>query len=132
MASIFTKIIQGEIPAYKVAEDDFFLAFLDIHPQVPGHTLVVPKEEIDRIWDLPTDLLAGILPFAKRVALALEQVFPCERCAMQVIGLDVPHAHVHLLPIQRAGEMNPSSTRQPWTDADFKDAQARIIAALES
>lgn len=132
MASIFTKIIQGEIPAYRVAEDDFFLAFLDIHPQMPGHTLVVPKEEIDRIWDMPTELLAGILPFAKRVALALEKVFPCERCAMQVVGLDVPHAHIHLLPIRHAGEMNPSIARHPWTETDFKNAQARIKAALES
>jgi histidine triad (HIT) family protein len=124
MASIFTKIIRGEIPAYKIAEDSEFLAFLDIHPQVPGHTLVIPKEEIDRIWDLPDHLLSRIMPFAKRVALALEKTFPCERCAITVIGLDVPHVHVHLLPIQRAGDVNPSTPRRGWSEAEFKDAQA--------
>lgn len=132
MASIFSKIVHGEIPAYKIAEDESFLAFLDIHPQVPGHTLVIPKVEVDRIWDLSAELLSSILPFAKRVAQALEKTFPCERCAVQIIGLDVPHAHVHLLPIKRAGEMNPSAPKTPWTEADFKNAQARIKAALES
>ena len=102
MPSIFTRIVRGEIPSYKVAEDETFLAFLDINPQVPGHTLVIPKMEVDRIWDLPSDLISGILPFAKCVALALEKTFPGRRCAVQVIGLDVPHAHVHLLPIQQA------------------------------
>lgn len=132
MPSIFTRIVRGEISAYKVAEDEHFLAFLDIHPQVPGHTLVIPKAEVDRIWDLPAELLSAILPFSKRVALALEKTFPCERCAVQVVGLDVPHAHIHLLPILRAGEMNPSAPRQPWKEADFTDAQVRIKAAMQS
>jgi histidine triad (HIT) family protein len=131
MASVFTKIVRGEIPAYKIAEDDDFLAFLDINPQVPGHTLVIPKVEIDRIWDLPDDLLARVMPFAKRIALALEKAFQCERCAMSVIGLDVPHAHVHLLPIQKAGDVNPSTPRRAWSESEFKDAQDRIKAALE-
>ena len=131
MPSVFTRIINREIPAYVVAEDDEFLAFLDINPQVPGHTLVIPKAEVDRIWDLPDGLLSRILIFSRTVALALESAFPCERCAISVIGLDVPHAHVHLLPIQRASDMNPSNARKTWSEADFRDAQARIIAALK-
>ena len=131
MSSIFTKIVKRDIPAYIVAEDDDFLAFLDINPQVPGHTLIIPKQETDRIWDVSDELLSRILLFAKPVALALEKVFPCERCAVSVIGLDVPHAHVHLLPIQRASDMNPGNRSWKWSEEDFKNAQTRILAALK-
>ena len=131
MSSIFTKIVKRDIPAYIVAEDDDFLAFLDINPQVPGHTLIIPKQETDRIWDVSDELLSRILLFAKPVALALEKVFPCERCAVSVIGLDVPHAHVHLLPIQRASDMNPGNRSRKWSEEEFKDAQTRILAALK-
>lgn len=130
MASIFSKIVARAIPAYIVAEDENFLAFLDINPQVPGHTLVIPKTEVDRIWDVPDELLSRILLFAKPLALALEKAFTCERCAISVIGLDVPHAHMHLLPIQRASDMSPSNPRRPWTKKDFEEAQRKIIAAM--
>lgn len=132
MASIFTKIVRREIPAYIVAEDEEFLAFLDINPQVPGHTLVIPKTEIDRIWDVPDDLLSRILLFAKPLALALEKAFPCERCAINVIGLDVPHAHMHLLPIQKASDVSPSNPRRAWTKEDFEDAHHRILEAINA
>lgn len=101
MPSIFTKIIQGEIPSYKIAEDDRFYAFLDINPVEKGHTLVVPKEEIDYIFDLDDDTLSGIIQFSKRVAKAIETVVPCKRIGIAVIGLEVPHAHVHLVPLIR-------------------------------
>lgn len=99
MASIFTKIVEGEIPSHKIAEDDRFFAFLDIRPMARGHTLVIPKQEIDYIFDLDDDLLAGLMAFAKKVAKALEQCIPCERIGVAVLGLEVPHAHVHLVPI---------------------------------
>ena len=130
MSSIFTKIVRREIPAYIVAEDNDFLAFLDINPQVPGHTLVIPKSEVDRIWDVSDELLSRILLFAKPLALALERAFPCERCAISVIGLDVPHAHIHLLPIQMPSDMSPSNLRRRWTKEDFEDAQQRILANM--
>ncbi len=130
MASIFSKIVAGEIPAYRIAESDRFLAFLDINPQAPGHTLVIPKEETDNIWDLTDELLADLILFAKPIAKALEQAFDCNRCGMSVIGLDVPHAHVHLIPISSAADMNPGKLRIPVTKEDFEQIQARIGAAL--
>jgi len=99
MASIFTKIIAGEIPSYKIAEDDRFFAFLDIRPMAKGHTLVIPKKEVDYIFDLDDELLAGLMAFAKKVAKALEQCVPCERIGVAVLGLEVPHVHIHLVPI---------------------------------
>ncbi len=128
--TIFSRIIDGEIPAYKIAEDSQFLAFLDIHPQVPGHTLVIPKAEIDRIWDLNEELLRDILLFARPIALALEKAFDCERCALSVVGLDVPHAHVHLLPIQKAADMHHRSG-SALERISLEDAQKRILAALQ-
>ncbi|MFH1297051.1 MAG: HIT family protein [Bacteroidota bacterium] len=100
MATIFTKIVQGEIPCFKVAEDDRFLAFLDINPLAPGHTLVIPKEEIDYIFDIPDKLLADYFTFSKTVALAIEKVISCKRIGIAVVGLEVPHAHIHLVPLQ--------------------------------
>ena len=99
MASIFTKIVNGEIPSYKVAEDDNFLAFLDVNPNAEGHTLCIPKQEIDKLFDLDDPLYLGLMQFSKKVAIALEKTVPCKRIGMSVIGLEVPHAHVHLIPI---------------------------------
>lgn len=106
MASIFTKIVNGEIPCHKIAEDDRFLAFLDIMPLVPGHVLVIPKVEVDYIFDLDSEVLSGILPFSKTIAAKIEKVVPCERIGITVIGLEVPHAHVHLIPINGVADMN--------------------------
>jgi histidine triad (HIT) family protein len=106
MASIFSKIVSGEIPAYKVAEDDQFLAFLDIRPLAKGHTLVIPKKEVDYLFDLEEELLAAILPFARSVAKAIESVVPCERIGVAVVGLEVPHTHVHLIPINEVSDMD--------------------------
>ena len=105
MSSIFTKIINGEIPCYKIAEDDNFLAFLDVNPNAKGHTLCVPKQEIDKIFDLEDDLYIGLMQFSKKIAIALEKTVPCNRIGMAVIGLEVPHAHVHLIPLNEMGEM---------------------------
>ena len=105
MASIFTKIVNGEIPCYKIAEDDNFFAFLDINPNAKGHTLCVPKQEIDKLFDLDNDLYLGLMQFSKKIAFALEKTVPCNRIGMTVIGLEVPHAHVHLIPINEMREM---------------------------
>ena len=105
MASIFTKIINGEIPCYKIAEDSRYFAFLDIQPLVEGHTLVVPKQEVDYIYDLDDETLAGLHVFAKKVAQGIEKVVPCKRIAVSVIGLEVPHAHVHLIPFNDSVDM---------------------------
>jgi histidine triad (HIT) family protein len=105
MSSIFTKIINGEIPCYKIAEDDNFLAFLDVNPNAKGHTLCVPKQEVDKIFDIEDDLYLGLMKFSKKVAIALEKTVPCKRIGMAVIGLEVPHAHVHLIPLNEMSEM---------------------------
>lgn len=106
MPSIFTRIINGEIPCHKVAEDDRFLAFLDINPLREGHTLVVPKAEVDKFFELPGDVLSAILPFAQGVARKIAAVVPCDRIGVSVIGLEVPHAHVHLIPIDSMHDMD--------------------------
>ena len=105
MSSIFIKIIKGEIPCYKIAEDADFLAFLDVNPNAKGHTLCVPKQEIDKVFDLEDDLYLGLMQFSKKVAVALEKTIPCNRIGMAVIGLEVPHAHVHLIPLNEMDEM---------------------------
>src|SRR4249919_3885450 len=104
--TIFTRIIKGEIPAYRISEDEFFLAFLDINPLREGHTLVIPKTETDRFFDLGNEYLSSILVFAKPIAKAIEKSFPCNRCGMIVVGLEVPHAHLHLIPIDRVNDMD--------------------------
>lgn len=106
MASIFSKIVNGEIPSHKIAEDENYFAFLDINPLAKGHTLVIPKQEIDYIFDIEDDLLAGMHVFSKRVARAIEKVVPCERIGIAVIGLEVPHAHIHLIPINNIEDIN--------------------------
>lgn len=106
MASIFSRIVAGEIPCHRVAEDERFLAFLDIMPLAQGHTLVIPKVEVDRIWDLEPSLLGDLHVFSQKVALALEDAIPCQRVGQAVIGLEVPHAHVHLIPLNQVGDIN--------------------------
>lgn len=105
MSSIFAKIIKGEIPCYKIAEDDNFIAFLDVNPNAKGHTLCVPKQEIDKIFDIEDDLYLGLMQFSKKIAIALEKTVPCKRIGMAVIGLEVPHAHVHLIPLNEMDEI---------------------------
>jgi histidine triad (HIT) family protein len=105
MSSIFSKIIRGEIPCYKIAEDDNFLAFLDVNPNAKGHTLCIPKREINKIFDIEDELYLGLMQFSKKIAIALEKTVPCKRIGMAVIGLEVPHAHVHLIPLNEMDEM---------------------------
>lgn len=119
MASIFSKIAKGEIPCYKIAESDQFLAFLDINPVAQGHTLVIPKQEIDYYFDLEDDLLVGINLFAKRVAAALKKVVPCNRIGVAVVGLEVPHAHVHLIPIHSLHDMSFEKERLQFTSEEM-------------
>jgi histidine triad (HIT) family protein len=111
MSSIFSKIVQGEIPCHKIAEDDQFLAFLDVMPLVEGHTLVIPKLEIDYIFDLDPEVLAGLMKFAQRIAPAIKKAIPCKRIGVAVIGLEVPHAHVHLVPLNRMLDINFSQEK---------------------
>jgi histidine triad (HIT) family protein len=120
MASIFTRIINGEIPCYKVAEDDRFIAFLDVRPLKPGHTLVVPKKEIDYIFDLDEETLAGMIVFARRVALAMKEVIDCRRIGVAVLGLEVPHAHIHLIPLTRETDLLFTNPRISVTDEENK------------
>lgn len=103
--SIFTKIVNGEIPAYKIAEDENYLAFLDVNPNAKGHTLCIPKEEINKIFEMEDELYLGLMKFSKKVAIALEKTVPCKRVGMAVVGLEVPHAHVHLIPLNEMDEM---------------------------
>jgi histidine triad (HIT) family protein len=105
MSSIFTKIINGEIPCYKIAEDENFLAFLDVNPNAKGHTLCIPKKEINKIFEMEDDLYLGLMQFSKKIAVALEKTVPCKRIGMAVVGLEVPHAHVHLIPLNEMDEM---------------------------
>jgi histidine triad (HIT) family protein len=105
MSSIFTKIVNGEIPCYKIAEDENFLAFLDVNPNAKGHTLCIPKQEINKIFEMEDDLYIGLMQFSKKIAVALEKTVPCKRIGMAVVGLEVPHAHVHLIPLNEMDEM---------------------------
>lgn len=131
MATIFSKIVAGEIPSYKVAEDDKFYAFLDINPLVKGHTLVVPKKEVDYIYDLSDEELAAMHVFAKHVALAIQTAFPCRKVGEAVIGLEVPHAHIHLIPIQNESDMLFSNPKLKLSDEEFKSIAERIHNAWE-
>lgn len=129
--SIFSKIIAGEIPSYKIAENELFYAFLDIFPLVHGHVLVVPKAETDKIFDVPDETLAQLFAFAKPVAKAIEKAIPCNRCGIAVIGLEVPHAHMHLVPINYADDLNFTRPKLKLTPQELSDVQQKIIAALE-
>lgn len=127
MASIFTKIISGEIPCYKIAENDDFFAFLDINPNVKGHTLCIPKKEVNKIMDLDEETYLGLMAFSRKVGRALEKAIPCKRVGMTVIGLEVPHVHVHLIPLN---EMKDATFQQKvsFTEAEFK----AIVESIQS
>jgi len=131
MATIFSKIINGEIPCYKIAENDKFFAFLDINPLAKGHTLVVPKQEIDYIFDIDDDLIKEYMVFAKRVARAIKKVIPCQKIGVTVIGLDVLHAHIHLIPINTVYDMDFRKNKLQLTPAELQDIASRIAGAFE-
>lgn len=130
MATIFSRIVAGEIPCYKVAEDDKFFAFLDINPLVKGHTLVIPKQEVDYIFDLSDDDLAAMQVFAKHVAAAIKRAFPCIKVGQAVLGLEVPHAHIHLIPMQSEKDMLFSNPKLKLSDEEFRQIADAIRAAL--
>lgn len=131
MATLFTRIIQSEIPCHRVAENEDFIAFLDINPLRAGHTLVVPKMEQDYIFDLDDRTLSGMLPFAKRIAKAIKSVIPCNRIGIAVLGLEVPHAHMHLVPISKEGDLNFQAPRAKLSEEEFKELATKIAAAYE-
>ncbi len=130
MASIFTKIINGEIPCYKVAEDEHFFAFLDINPNAKGHTLCIPKKEVDKIMDLNEETYMGLMAFSRRVGLAIEKAMDCQRVGMSVIGLEVPHVHVHLIPLKTMADAT-FQNKASITEAEFLENVAAIKAALD-
>lgn len=132
MATIFSKIVAGEIPSYKVAENDDFYAFLDINPLVKGHTLVIPKREVDYIFDLSDAELAAMHVFAKHVALAIQKAFPCRKVGEAVLGLEVPHAHIHLVPMQNEKDMIFSNPKLTLSDEEFRSIATAIREAWES
>jgi histidine triad (HIT) family protein len=128
--TIFSKIIAGQIPSYKIAEDDHFFAFLDIFPLVKGHTLVVPKIETDKLFDLEDEYLSQLLVFTKPIAHAIENSFNCNRCGISVVGLEVPHAHVHLIPINSADDLNFNRKKLKLAPEEFQAIQSTLINAL--
>ncbi|HWC54382.1 MAG TPA: HIT family protein [Chitinophagaceae bacterium] len=128
--TIFSKIIAGEIPSYKIAENEKFYAFLDIFPLREGHTLVVPKTEVDNLFDLPEEYLNEILLFAQPIAKAIEKAFDCNRCGISVIGLEVPHAHVHLIPINSSNDLNFTQHKAKASDESLKKVQEKILNCL--
>jgi histidine triad (HIT) family protein len=130
MASIFTKIINGEIPGYTIREDEHFYAFLDVFPLRRGHVLVVPKQQTDKIFDLSPEELSGILVFAQPIAKAIEKAFPCNRVGITVIGLEVPHAHVHLVPISSANDLNFTQPKLKVTPEQLQEDQSKILKLL--
>ncbi len=126
MASIFTKIVNGEIPSYKIAEDDRFYAFLDINPLAKGHTLAIPKREVDYIFDIEDSLYKDLWAFARKVALAIEKVVPCERMGLTVLGLEVPHAHIHLVPINTVYDIDFKKPKLKLTEGEFEELAEEI------
>lgn len=128
--TIFSRIIAGEIPSYKIAEDEKFFAFLDIFPLREGHVLVIPKAEVDKLFDLDEDYLSGMLVFARPIAKAIESAFRCNRCGISVIGLEVPHAHMHLLPINSSNDLNFTQHKHRAKDEDLQRVQQAILAHL--
>ncbi|MBO7445492.1 MAG: HIT family protein [Bacteroidales bacterium] len=129
--TIFTKIVKGEIPCYKIAEDEHFFAFLDISPIAKGHTLVITKLQNDYIFDLPDDLLGKMMVFAKKVARGIEKAIPCKRIGVAVIGIDVPHNHIHLVPINGVGDLDFKGERVQLTKEEFADIAQKISASIE-
>ncbi len=130
MASIFTKIIRGEIPCYELARDEHFISFLDISPIQRGHALVVPLQEVDYIFDLPQAILTAMLPFAQRVARGIQAVVPCKRIGLAVVGIEVPHAHMHLVPLQEVGSLDFGLPRLKLSDQEYRDLATAIRAKI--
>ena len=126
MPSIFTRIINGEIPSYKIAEDENYYAFLDINPLAKGHTLVIPKKETDYIFDLDEKTISGIMVFAQKVARAIDKTVPCKRVGIAVLGLEVPHAHIHLIPINELGDINFDKPKLKLTTGEFEEIADKI------
>lgn len=131
MASIFTKIVDGEIPCYKVAEDENFLAFLDIFPLAIGHVLVIPKVETDYLFDLDDNHYVGLMLFSKRVAIAIKRAIPCKKVGVAVLGLEIPHAHIHLVPLNSESDINFSKSKLKLTAGEFADISAKISGKFE-
>ena len=129
--TLFSKIIAGEIPSYKIAENEKFFAFLDVYPLRSGHVLVIPKVEVDNLFDLDSNYLSEILVFAQPIAKAIEKAFRCNRCGISVIGLEVPHAHVHLVPINSSNDLNFTQPKPRASEAELKAAQEKILKTLE-
>lgn len=132
MGSIFTKIVNGEIPCYKIAEDDNYLAFLDINPLAEGHTLIIPKKEVDYIFDIEDELHKGLWNFAKKVATAMRKVIPCRRIGVTVIGLEVPHAHIHLIPLQGLYDMDFRKPKLHFNPDEFRVIAEKISRAIKN
>ncbi len=130
MATIFTKIVRGEIPSYKIFEDEHFYAFLDISPMSKGHTLLIPKKEIDYLYDIDDVMLSEMIVVSKKVAKAVEKAVECNRVGVMVVGLEVPHAHIHLIPIQNEGDMNLSNKRLKLSKEEFETIAANIVSYL--
>ena len=130
MATIFSRIVKGEIPCYKIAEDEHFFAFMDINPVAVGHTLVIPKREDDYIFNLEDDEIGAMMVFAKKVAKAIEKAVPCKRIGVAVIGLEVPHAHIHLIPISKEGDMDFKKEHVHMSEEEFLAVQKRIVENL--
>src|SRR6478609_6860230 len=128
--TLFSKIIAGEIPSYKIAENEYFFAFLDIFPLREGHVLVIPKTETDKFFDLSEDYLSRMLVFAQPIAKAIEKAFRCNRCGISVIGIEVPHAHMHLIPINSANDLNFTQPKMKLSEAELKKAQEKILNNL--
>ena len=128
--TIFSKIIAGEIPCYKIAEDECFIAFLDIFPLTKGHVLIVPKVEVDKLFDVPDEYLTNLLVFAKPIAKAIEKAFPCNRVSILTIGLEVPHAHVHLIPMNKTEDMNLLNPKLSLSKEELSEVRERIVAEL--
>ncbi|HHW81845.1 MAG TPA: HIT domain-containing protein [Bacteroidales bacterium] len=130
MATIFTKIVKGEIPSYKIFEDEHFYAFLDINPMAKGHTLVIPKKEVDYLFDIDDEMLKEMIVLSKKIAKAIEKAIECNRVGVMVVGLEVPHAHIHLIPIQSEGDMNLSNKRVELSKEEFGKIANDIVRYL--
>lgn len=130
MASVFSRIIAGELPAYRVAEDDRFLAFLDVFPLVEGHTLVIPKVEVDNIFDLEPSLYAGLYAFTQQIGIAIGKAIPCRKVGMAVVGLEVPHAHIHLIPVNEVGDLNFARPKLQLTAEEMEATRLKIVSAI--
>ncbi|NPA36681.1 MAG: HIT family protein [Chlorobi bacterium] len=130
MASVFTKIVNGEIPSFKIAEDDRYYAFLDINPLAKGHTLVIPKQETDYLFDLDDELLAGLMVFAKKIARAIDKAVECKRVGVAVLGLEVPHAHIHLIPLQTEADISFSNPKLKFSQEEFEEIAESIRKEL--